>query len=284
MNILSIQSHVVYGHVGNAAATFCIQRLGVEVWPILTVQFSNHTGYSDWTGPVFDGAMVSALLDGVEARGVLPQCSGVLSGYVGGDDIGAAIIDAVTRVRKANPSAIYCCDPVMGDYGRGLYVSDGIPGFMKHQAMGFADILTPNQFELELLTDSKATSRRDVFRAVSELQSRGPRVVAVTSVTTGETPADAIEVLVGENGGFWLVRTPRFDTIPVSGTGDVIASLFFVHYLRTRSAVAALEAATSSTYSILKRSVEAASPELLLIDAQEEIVRPTWTFTAEKVG
>jgi hypothetical protein len=119
MNILSIQSHVAYGHVGNAAAVFPLQRLGIEVWPIHTVQFSNHTGYGAWTGQVFDGTTIKELINGIAARGALPGCDGVLSGYMGGADIGAAILDAVAAVKAANPKALYCCDPVIGDIGFG---------------------------------------------------------------------------------------------------------------------------------------------------------------------
>ena len=127
MNILSIQSWVAYGHVGNASAVFPLQRLGAEVWAINTVQFSNHTGYGHWTGQVFTGEAIRALVDGVEARGVLPSCDAVLSGYVGGKDIGAAILHAVARVRAANPHALYCCDPVIGDDRDGVYVRPASP-------------------------------------------------------------------------------------------------------------------------------------------------------------
>src|SRR4051812_41839682 len=129
MNILSIQSHVVYGHVGNASATFPMQRLGHEVWPVNTVQFSNHTGYGSWTGRVLDGLSIEELVDGVAARGVLGRCDGVLSGYMGSADIGQAILGTVKRVRQANGGALFCCDPVIGDVGRGIFVRPGIPEF-----------------------------------------------------------------------------------------------------------------------------------------------------------
>ena len=283
MNILSIQSHVVYGHVGNAAAVFCMQRLGVEVWPIHTVQFSNHTGYGDWTGQVFDGATITALLNGIEARGILPECSGVLSGYTGGKDIGEAILDAVARIRKANPSALFCCDPVMGDYGEGVYVREGIPDFMKEKAVPQADIITPNQFELEMLSGHKCENQSQLVKAVREIQKSGPPIIVVTSLNLAETPKDHIDVFMADGDRFWLIRTPKFDNIPISGTGDTIASLFFVHYLKSRSPVFALERATSSVYSLLKRSIETQSKEIQLIQAQDEIANPTWTFKAQEL-
>ena len=281
MNILSIQSHVVYGHVGNASAVFCMQRLGVEVWPIHTVQFSNHTGYGSWKGQVFNGSDISDLMDGIEERNILDQCNGVLSGYIGSPDIGTAILDAVVRIKKANPQALYCCDPVMGDIGRGIYVRDMIPEFMKSQALQCADILIPNQFELEVLTGISCTTRQNTLKAIGEIQKKGPQIVMVTSLLTEETPKGYLDILVSECDQHWFIRTPQLEQSPSTGTGDAIASLFFAHYLRSRSVTQAVEAATSSVFSLLKRSVEAGSNEILLIPAQEEIVKPTWTFSAE---
>ena len=144
MNLLSIQSHVAYGHVGNAAAVFPLQRLGIEVWPVHTVQFSNHTGYGHWTGQVYTGDAVRDLVDGIAARDVLRHCDAVLSGYMGDAGIGEAILHAVARVREENPNALYCCDPVIGDAGRGAFVREGVAEFMKARAVPAADIVTPN--------------------------------------------------------------------------------------------------------------------------------------------
>src|SRR5689334_22535428 len=148
MNLLSIQSHVAYGHAGNSAAVFPLQRMGVEVWPIHTVQFSNHTGYGAWRGRASDAGLIGEIVDGLETRGVLGECDGVLSGYVGAPEIGAAILDAVASVKRANPSARYCCDPVIGDVGKGAFVRAGVAEFMREKAVPAADVVTPNQFEL----------------------------------------------------------------------------------------------------------------------------------------
>src|SRR5262245_3905697 len=146
MNILTIQSHVAYGHVGNAAAAFALQRIGVEAWPIHTVQFSNHTGYGAWRGRAFDAGLIRELMDGIAERGVLGRCDGVLSGYMGSAEIGAAILDAVAAVKAANPRARYCCDPVIGDVGRGVFVQPGIAEFMRDCAVPVAHVVTPNHF------------------------------------------------------------------------------------------------------------------------------------------
>ncbi|GAU83902.1 pyridoxal kinase [Bosea sp. BIWAKO-01] len=282
MNILSIQSHVAFGHVGNASAVFPMQRLGVEVWPIHTVQFSNHTGYGDWKGRVFEGGMIDEVMEGIAERGVLPGCDGVLSGYMGSADIGHAILSAVERVRAANPDALYCCDPVIGDVGRGIFVRPGIPEFMREQAVPAADIVTPNQFELELLTDIEVKTIADAHRAVETLRDAGPKVVLVTSLVTEETPADAIDLMAADAKGAFRVRTPKID-ISVNGAGDAIAALFFVHYMREGSAAAALSKASSSIYGLLKRTKEAGSREILTVAAQDEFVTPSQLFTPEAI-
>lgn len=282
MNILSIQSHVAFGHVGNASAVFPMQRLGVEVWAIHTVQFSNHTGYGAWRGRVFDGPAIEELLDGIADRGVLPGCDGVLSGYMGSADIGNAILSAVARVRVANPGALYCCDPVIGDVGRGVFVRPGIPEFMREQAVPAADIITPNQFELEYLSGLATPTLVAAKEAISAVQLLGPKVVLVTSLHTEETPPDAIDMLAGEGGRFWRVRTPRLD-LSVNGAGDAIAALFFVHYARTRSAAHALGEAAASVYGLLRRTAEAGSREILTVAAQNEFVDPSHRFAVEEV-
>ncbi|MGU3495765.1 pyridoxal kinase PdxY [Xanthobacteraceae bacterium A53D] len=282
MNILSIQSHVAYGHVGNASAVFPLQRLGVEVWPIHTVQFSNHTGYGSWRGQVFEAAVIGDLIAGIEERGQLGRCDGVLSGYMGSADIGAAILDAVAKVRAANPRAHYCCDPVIGDVGRGVFVRPGIPDFMRGQAVPAADVITPNQFELELLSGLPVTSRAEAAAACDVLHASGPKVILVTSLVTAETPAHSIDLMASGPDGRFLVRTPRLD-VSLNGAGDAIAALFFFHWKRSGSTALALGAAASSIYGLMSRTHAAGSRELLLVDAQEEFVRPSHVFTAEAI-
>jgi pyridoxine kinase len=281
MNILSIQSWVAYGHVGNAAAAFPLQRLGAEVWAVNTVQFSNHTGYGAWTGQVFTGEQVSALIDGIEARGALPRCDAVLSGYMGDAGIGTAILDAVARVRAVRPDALYCCDPVIGDEGRGVFVRPGIPEFMRDRALPRADLATPNLFELEHLTSRPARTLDAAKQAVAALQATmrpgGPRTVLVTSLRTDETPDDAIDMLAAEAGAFHLLRTPLLP-LSVNGAGDALAALFLWHRLTTGSAAAALAAAGSSIHGLLRRTAEAGAREIQLVAAQDEFVSPSVAY------
>ncbi len=281
MNVLSIQSWVAYGHVGNASAIFPLQRLGAEVWAINTVQFSNHTGYGAWTGQVFTGQAVRELVDGIAARGVLGRCDAVLSGYMGDSGIGEAILDALARVRAANPGAFYCCDPVIGDEGRGVYVRAGIPELLRDRALPLADLATPNAFELTHLTGLPCLTLDQAKAAVARLQQRmrpsGPRAVLLTSLRTEATPPGSIDLLAAEAGQFHLMRTPLLP-VAVNGAGDALAALFLFHRLRTGTAHAALEAAGSSIFGLLRRTAEAGSRELVTVAAQEEFVRPSIRF------
>jgi pyridoxine kinase len=280
MNILSIQSHVAYGHVGNDAAVFTLQRMGVEVWPIHTVQFSNHTGYGDWKGRVFDSGMIDEVVAGIAQRGVLGECDGVLSGYMGSVEIGAAILDAAAAVKRANPNSKYCCDPVIGDVGRGVFVRDGIPDFMKNRAIPVADVITPNQFELDCLSARSSKTLRQARDAVKALHDLGPRAVLVTSLHTDETPADSIDLLASGASGCFALRTPRLP-LAVNGAGDAIAALFFAHYLRDGKVGEALSLSASSIFGVLARTARTNAREIQLVDAQDEIVKPTRVFEAE---
>jgi pyridoxine kinase len=282
MNLLSIQSHVAYGHVGNAAAVFPLQRMGVEVWPVHTVQFSNHTGYGAWQGRVFDAGMIREVVGGIEARGVLGECDGVLSGYMGGADIGAAILDAVAAVKRANPSARYCCDPVIGDVGRGIFVGAGIPEFMKAEAVPAADIVTPNQFELDYLSGRASATLGQARDAVKAVHDLGPRVILVTSLHTDETPDDSIDLLASDENGCFRLRTPKLPLV-VNGAGDAIAALFFAHTLRTGKVAEALARAASSIFGVLARTAEAGAREIQLVAAQDEIVNPSRMFDVEEI-
>jgi pyridoxine kinase len=282
MNLLSIQSHVAYGHVGNDAAVFPLQRLGAEVWPIHTVQFSNHTGYGKWRGEVFGAEAIGEVMQGIEERGVLPSCDGVLSGYMGSADIGGAILDAVDRVKAANKRALYCCDPVIGDVGRGIFVRPGIPEFMRGRALPAADIVTPNQFELDLLSGLSSKTIEEAVRACGALHAMGPKTVLVTSLHVEDTPKNSLDLLASAPDGVFRVRTPLLD-ISVNGAGDAIAALFFFHFLKTGSAAKALSLAASSVFGVLKKTHETGAREIALVAAQEEFVKPSKLFSAQTV-
>ena len=280
MNLLSIQSHVAYGHVGNSAAAFALQRLGVEVWPIHTVELSNHPGYGDFRGRVTDAAAVRELVEGIAARGALARCDGVISGYVGVAAIGAEILAAVRAVRAANPAARYCCDPVIGDADRGIYVRPDVAEFLRAEAVPAADVVTPNAFELGWLAGRTSATLDLACAAIEALHALGPRVVLVTSLATATTPPDTIELVVSDAAGRFRLRMPRLDHA-ANGAGDAIAALFFAHLLGGGSAADAMARAASSVFGILRRTARAGAREMLLIEAQDEIVAPSTVFKPE---
>ncbi|HOC13319.1 MAG TPA: pyridoxal kinase PdxY [Propionicimonas sp.] len=281
--ILSIQSSVAYGHVGNSAATFPLMRLGVEVWPVITVHFSNHTGYGAWRGPLLAPGDVADVVAGIADRGVLGRVDAILSGYQGAAEMGAEILQAVRLVRKENPAAIYCCDPVIGDIGRGIYVRPGIPEFMRDQVVPAADVVTPNHFELDFLTGRTTTTLAEVLGAARELQQRGPKVVLVTStVLEGDHP-DEINMLVVSADGAWQVTTPRLER-NFTGSGDLTAALFLAHLLNSETPGHAVGATADAVYSLLRRTAELESAELALVAAQQELVDPSHHFEVRQLA
>ena len=282
MNILSIQSHVTFGHVGNSAAVFPLQRAGHEVWPIHTVNFSNHTGYGDWGGPMIPAEEVTAIVDGIEKRGAFPRIDAILSGYQGGPDIAGAIVDAVNRIKAVNPSALYACDPVMGNAKSGCFVSDEIPPLLRDKVVPVADIITPNQFELGYLTDSEVGTLEQTLAAVQRAQEIGPKTVLVTSVQRPETGEDEIEMLAVDGERAFLVTTPKLP-FKRNGSGDVTASLFTGHYVETHDAKEALKRTASSVFDLLQNTYEADSQELLLIESQDAFAHPQLQFQVEEL-
>ncbi|WP_119461691.1 pyridoxal kinase PdxY [Rhodospirillaceae bacterium SYSU D60014] len=281
MNILSIQSRVAYGHVGNAAAVFPLQRLGFDVWPIDTVGFSNHLGYDTWSGRVHEPAELAEILDGLARLGVLERCDAVLSGYLGAAGTGAVVLDAVARVRAANPRALYCCDPVMGDREGGLFVGPDIPPVFDGLTAA-ADIALPNAFELEQLTGGSTATLAAALEAVDRLRRSGPDLVIVTSLRRQDGPAGRIEVLGVDQDGAWLATTPSLNC-PTFGAGDTFAALFLGHYLRDRSLETALARAVSAIYAVVEASSEAGTEELRIIAAQDALVAAEPRFTPVKV-
>lgn len=282
MKILSIQSSVAYGYVGNSAAAFPLQRLGHEIWPVLTVHFSNHTGYGAWRGPLLAPTDVADVITGIEERGVLGDADAVLSGYQGDPAVGAVILDAVARVKAANPAALYCCDPVMGDVGRGMFVRPGIPEYLRDTVVPRADIVTPNQFELEFLAGRSTDTVPDLLAAVDAVRATGPRHVLVTSVLHGDVPAGSLEVVAVSDDGAWAVTTPLLPISP-NGGGDITAALYLAHLHTTGAPATALERTTNTIFAIYETTLTAGTRELQLVAAQDAIAAPPTRFTARRL-
>jgi len=282
--ILSIQSSVAYGHVGNSAATFPLMRRGIEVWPVYTVHFSNNTSYESWRGPMLAASDVLEVVAGIDDRGVLGSCDAVLSGYQGGEDVGSAIVEIVQLVRKRNPSAIYCCDPVLGDVDRGVYVRPGIPDFMRTLVVPVANVITPNQFELGLLTGLPTSTLDQVLCAADAARDLGPQTVVVTSVATDELPGQLSMVMVN-SAGAWRVTTPLI-LQTFTGAGDLTAAVFLGALLEHGSgpgAVDALVETAAVAYGVLTTTAQRGSRELQLVAAQSEIASPSRVFPAVRL-
>ena len=309
MRILSIQSSVAYGYVGNSAATFPLQRLGHEVWPVLTVHFSNHTGYGSWRGAVLDPAVVGEVVAGIADRGVLGSADAILTGYQGSPGVSEVVLDAVAQVRSLNPDAVYCCDPVMGDVGRGFFVAPGIPELIRDRVVPTADVVTPNAFELAFLAgvpgagdlsggfDAAAgtapvfdptrydpppfDSAMAVVAAAETVRALGPHTVLVTSVEYPDLAGRIGMIAVGPDGAF-EVSTPRLP-LSVNGAGDVTAALFLAH-LMTSGPEAALARTASSVYAILAETDRVGAREIRLVDAQQAIAEPVCEFEVRRIG
>ncbi|WP_022887967.1 pyridoxal kinase PdxY [Agromyces italicus] len=282
MKILSIQSAVAYGHVGNSAAVFPLQRIGVEVLPVYTVNFSNHTGYGAWRGPHIAPDDVREVIAGIEDRGVLGEIDVVLSGYQGGEGIADVILEAVAKVKSANPTAIYACDPVMGNAKSGCFVAPAIPVLLRERVVPAADLITPNQFELGYLTGTEPDTLESTLASVDLARTGGPSTVLVTSVERPEREEGTIEMLAVDEHGAWIVQTPRLP-MKANGSGDVTAALFTAHYRATGDAAEALARTTSSVFDLLTRTHESGERELQLVESQEFYAHPRMQFAVRQV-
>lgn len=282
MNVLSIQSSVVYGRVGNRAAVPVLERLGHDVWPVDTVHFSNHPAHGAFRGRVVPAAEVAELVDGLAARGVLGRCDAVLSGYLGDPETAGVVADAVRRVRAANPRALYCCDPVIGEVGRGVYVRAGLPEAFRDRLVPLADVVTPNPFELELLAGTPLPTTAAALAAARELTRRGPRLVVATGLRPAEAPGE-LAVLAATRGEAWVIRHPR-RAVRVWGTGDAFAALFLGAYLGPRDLRGALEHAVAALDEVLALAEAEAADELPLAAAGDAIARPRTRYGAERLG
>jgi pyridoxine kinase len=266
MNILSFQSEVVYGHVGNSAARFALQRLGHEVWALPTVLLSNHAGYPNVAGESMPADLLRRLIGGLDANGQLPRCDAVLSGYLGHADQAAVVADAVRKMKAASPRTIYCLDPVFGDAGR-AYAKPGVAEAMARHLLPLADIVTPNAFELASLASVPIRNAGDAREAARRL---GRPLVAATSVPDGE---GRIGTLAASPDEAWFASTPLLEN-PPHGSGDLLAALFLGRRLEQKSLQDALARTMASVFHILSESVKARSPEMLLIENQDALVEP----------
>ena len=282
--ILSIQSHVVYGHAGNSSAVFPLQRMGFEVWPVHTVQFSNHTQYPQgWRGTAFGADTIRELASGLAAIDVLKACQAVISGYQGSADQGQAIVDVVAEVKRHNPEAIYVCDPVMGSPEKGCIVPDGVAENLIRAVMPVADVIVPNQFELSQFTGVTIHTLEDAVRACQIALSKGPKMVLVKHLHSLSATSFSMMLALGDQ--CYLAQRPHLDfTRQPVGVGDLISALFTGGLLKGWTAMDAFRHCNSACYGILRETSDRDEWELQTIAAQEEIVSPASDFPLKVIA
>ncbi|MGA7810968.1 pyridoxal kinase PdxY [Bradyrhizobium sp.] len=287
MTVISIQSQVAYGHVGNSAAVFPMQLHGIDVIAVPTTLLSNRPGYPTIRGRVLDAQLVADLLLGVEERGAVDSAHTILSGYLGSPEIAAVVADFVTRAKARNPALRYCCDPVLGDRDRGLFVQADIPPLVRDRLCRLADIITPNHFELEWLGGAKAATLDRVIAAARALMARGPSTIVVTSAGLADTPDGQIETVAIERSGqrlqAWRVRTPRLPISP-SGTGDLFAALFVSARVCGSNTPDALGHAASAIFAVLERTAARGTEEMRIVESAALLAHPPRRFDAIDIG
>jgi pyridoxine kinase len=283
MTVISIQSQVAFGHVGNSAAVFPMQMHGIDVMAVPTTLLSNRPGYPTIRGRVLDAQLVADLLLGIEERGAVETCRTILSGYLGSPEIAAVVADFVARAKARNPALTYCCDPVLGDRDRGLFVHDDIPPLVRDRLCPLADIITPNHFEFEWLCGAKVTTTDQMIAQAQALMAHGPSTIVVTSAELWDTPDDEIETLAIERfedgSKTWRVRTPKLPISP-SGTGDLFASLLVSARIGGSNTPDALGHAASAIFAVLDRTALRGTLEMRIVESAELLIHPKRRFDA----
>lgn len=281
-NILAIQSHVVFGHAGNSVAEFPMRRLGANVWPLNTVQFSNHTQYGQWTGTVMPPAHLSDIVQGIENIGQLKRCDAVLSGYLGSAEQGEHILGIVRKVKAATPNARYFCDPVMGHPEKGCIVAPGVAEFHTRYALPVSDIVAPNLVELEILSGHTVNNVDEAVSTARELIALGPQIVLVKHLARAGYQTDRFEMLLVTADEAWHISRPLVDfgTRQPVGVGDVTSGLLLVKLLQGAGLQDALEHVTAAVYDIMTVTKQMGEYELQVVAAQDGIARPISSFTA----
>ncbi len=264
--VLSIQSEVAFGHVGNSAARFALQRLGVDVMTLPTVMFSNQPGHGGMRGAATDAAALDALVTGLEERGFLDEVDAVISGYLGDATQAAVVRRAVGAVKTRNAKALYLLDPVFGDEG-GAYAKPGIAEAMARELLPLADIVTPNRFELASLTSRRIESAAD---AVAAARLLGRPLVLATSTPV---PGGRIGTMAVTAEQAFLMATTRVER-PPSGTGDLLAGLFLAWRLKGADITDALASAVAAVDHMIRATLAGDFGEMPLAAEQEALVAP----------
>lgn len=283
-NILSMQSHVAYGYVGNCAATFVLQRMGYEVIRVNTVQFSAHSGYGKIFGDVMSLEHIDTVFTGLKELGVLDNIQALLTGYIGDKALGEILVKWLQYIKTQNPELIYCCDPVIGDVGRGIFVKDGVGDFFRSNAAKLGNIITPNHFELAYLVQTEVRTIEDAISACALLHNQGVEIVLVTSLMVDGLPDHLIQMLVSSKQGVFVISTPRLPMpISVTGSGDMTTAIFLASFLETKDIKSSLEQTATKVFRIFEATRATQSRELALISAQSSLVADDIEFIAQQL-
>lgn len=285
-NVLSIQSHVVYGYAGNKAATFPMQLLGIDVWALNTVQFSNHTQYGKWKGMVVPKEQIGEITQGIEDIDALHECDAVLSGYIGAAEQGAEILACVEKVKSVNPKAIYFCDPVMGHPDKGCIVAPGVAEFLRNEAMIKADIIAPNLVELRELTGLAVENFEQALEAIKFIRNKGVKRVLVKHLSkVGQDPSQ-FEMVLANQDGIWHIHRPlhKFTAKDPVGVGDLTSGLFLANLLNGKSDIEAFEHTANAVNDVMSVTQQSGKYELQIIKARTLIIEPESRYKAVKIG
>lgn len=285
-NVLSIQSHVVYGYAGNKAAVFPMQLLGIDTWALNTVQFSNHTQYGKWKGMVIPKEQIGEIAQGIAEIDALHECDAVLSGYIGAAEQGAEILAVVAKIKALNPNAIYFCDPVMGHPDKGCIVAPGVAEFLRDEAMAQADIIAPNLVELRELTGLPVENFEQAIEAINVILSKGPKRVLVKHLSrVGKDPSQ-FEMVLANQDGIYHISRPLHEFVgrdPV-GVGDLTSGLFLANLLNGKSDLDAFEHTANAVNDVMSITQQSGKYELQIIKARNLIVNPESCYQAVKIG
>ncbi|MGH1477799.1 MAG: pyridoxal kinase PdxY [Geminicoccales bacterium] len=279
--ILSIQSAVAYGHVGNNAATLPLQRLGFDVWPVNTVQLGHHPGYGRFAGHIVEPDRVSVIIDGVLEQAPLATCAGLLVGYLGDVAIADHVIGAWQAIHTKQPGSVFLLDPVIGDDGPGVFVKEAVPAAIRDRLLPLAQIVTPNRFELAWLSGQEVNNIDQARQAAVALLDLGPDLVVATGLSSPDHP-DHLGILAVSRGQTWLVLTPRLSQ-HFSGTGDAFSALLLGHFLQAPDTKTTLERAATAIFSLVEITAERGDSELSIVAAQDVMAAPTKRFPATRL-
>jgi pyridoxine kinase len=267
-SILLIQSHVVYGYVGNKAATYPLQTMGFDVWPINTVQFSNHTGYGKWQGEIFSKDHIIALVEGIFAIEQAHKCVAILTGYMGSGEICNVVQEIVQKFKQLNKKVIYLCDPVIGN--NSCYVKPEVLEFFKQNLS--ADIITPNQYEAEILSGIKINKLEDLHSIVKYFQNLGIKIVVITGIKLNND--DNLSIFASDGKVNYLVKTPHYHAnTPINGTGDLFSSTFLGTYLKHNDLATAVQYAAYYLQSAVKGTISLGERELQVLSVKYDSIK-----------